>query len=167
MQQVYRITSEHIECRLCCSMFIPSEFFVAYLKFGLNQSDHLFESAPSVSKVSPPVVDASKSLVQTRVPQAMRVYLKAYGKHHGLKMEGLLAEVLLHFMTLRPDSRGLIWRTPQSHRTEAGAVGGWAQINVLIADDVAGKLAGLSMQLGVVARISKKTSLGLDANSMH
>jgi hypothetical protein len=102
-----------------------------------------------VSKVSPPVVDASKSLVQTRVPQAMRVYLKAYGKHHGLKMEGLLAEVLLHFMTLRPDSRGLIWRTPQSHRTEAGAVGGWAQINVLIADDVAGKLAGLSMQLGI------------------
>ena len=102
-----------------------------------------------MSKVSPPVVDASKSLVQTRVPQAMRVYLKAYGKHHGLKMEGLLAEVLLHFMTLRPDSRGLIWRTPQSHRTEAGAVGGWAQINVLIADDVAGKLAGLSMQLGI------------------
>ena len=102
-----------------------------------------------MSKVSPPVVDASKSLVQTRVPQAMRVYLKAYGKHHGLKMEGLLAEVLLHFMTLRPDSRGLSWRTPQSHRTEAGAVGGWAQINVLIADDVAGKLAGLSMQLGI------------------
>ena len=102
-----------------------------------------------MSKVSPPVVDASKSLVQTRVPQAMRVYLKAYGKHHGFKMEGLLAEVLLHFMTLRPDSRGLIWRTPQSHRTEAGAVGGWAQINVLIADDVAGKLAGLSMQLGI------------------
>ncbi len=79
----------------------------------------------------------------------MRVYLKAYGKHHGLKMEGILAEVLLHFMTLRPDMRGLIWRTPQSHRTEAGAVGGWAQINVLIADDVAGKLAGLSMQLGI------------------
>ncbi|MEI6804121.1 MAG: hypothetical protein WCK83_13250 [Burkholderiales bacterium] len=102
-----------------------------------------------MSKVSPPVVDATKSLVQTRVPQAMRVYLKAYGKHHGLKMEGLLAEVLLHFMTLRPDMRGLSWRTPQSHRTEAGAVGGWAQINVLIADDVAGKLAGLSMQLGI------------------
>ena len=102
-----------------------------------------------MSKVSLPVVDASKSLVQTRVPQVMRVYLKAYGKHHGLKMEGLLAEVLLHFMTLRPDSRGLSWRTPQSHRTEAGAVGGWAQINVLIADDVAGKLTGLSMQLGI------------------
>ena len=62
-------------------------FFVAHLKFGLNQSDHLFESTPVVSKVSTPVVDASKSLVQTRVPQAMRVYLKAYGKHHGLKME--------------------------------------------------------------------------------
>ena len=97
----------------------------------------------------------------------MRVYLKAYGKHHGLKMEGLLAEVLLHFMTLRPDMRGLSWRTPQSHRTEAGAVGGWAQINVLIADDVAGKLAGLSMQLGISRATIAYTALHWFARYMR
>ncbi len=102
-----------------------------------------------MARVTPLVRDESKSLVQTRVPHAMRVYLRAYGKHHGLKMEALLVEVLLHFLTLRPDLRGVIWRTPQSHRTEDGAEGGWAQINVLIPDDVAGKLAGLSMQLGI------------------
>ena len=80
----------------------------------------------SMSSLSAPAADGTKSLVQTRVPQAMRVYLKAYGKHHGLKMEALLAEVLLHFITLRPDTRGLAWRKPQSHRTDAGTVGGWA-----------------------------------------
>lgn len=102
-----------------------------------------------MARLTPPVPDASKALVQTRVPQAMRVYLKAYGKHHGLKMEGLLSEVLHHFMRLRPDQRGLHWRTPQSHRTEAGSTAGWAQINVLIANEVAGQLEGLSTQLGV------------------
>lgn len=102
-----------------------------------------------MARVAQPVHDASKSLIQTRMPQAMRVYLKAYGKHHGLKMEVLLVEVLLHFLRLRPDQRGVMWRTPQSHRTEEGTDGGWAQINVLIPNDVAGKLMGLSMQLGI------------------
>ena len=97
----------------------------------------------------PPAPDASKSLVQTRVPHPMRTYLKAYAKHHGLKMEGLLAEVLSHFMHLRPDQQGMSWRTPQSHRSEAGAASGWAQINVLIDDEVAGRLAGLAMELSI------------------
>ncbi len=102
-----------------------------------------------MARVISPTVDPTRSLIQTRVPQAMRVYLKAYGKHHGLKMEGLLVEVLTHFLALRPDRRGLSWRIAQSHRTEAGADGGWAQINVLIPAEVAGKLAGLSMELGI------------------
>ena len=102
-----------------------------------------------MSRVAPATHDASKSLVQTRIPQPMRAYLKAYGKHHGMRMEGLLVEVLNHFLTLRPDKHGVIWRTPQSNRTKAGSDGGWAQINVLISDEVAGKLAGLAMQLGI------------------
>jgi len=112
-----------------------------------------------MARVIPPVVDSSKSLVQTRVPHAMRVYLRAYGKHHGLKMEALLVEVLEHFLCLRPDQRGLQWRRPQSHRTESGMEGGWAQINVLIPDDTAGKLAGLSMQLGLSRAVISYTAL--------
>ncbi len=94
------------------------------------------------------VHDVSKSLIQTRVPEAMRACLKKYGKHHGLKMEALLVRVLQHFLRLRPDQHGVTWRTPQSHRTEQGVDGGWVQINVLIPNDVAGQLASLSMQLG-------------------
>lgn len=112
-----------------------------------------------MARVIPPVVDSAKSLVQTRVPHAMRVYLRAYGKHHGLKMEALLIEVLEHFLALRPDLRGLQWRKPLSHRTESGAEGGWAQINVLIPDAVAGKLAGLSMQLGLSRAVISYTAL--------
>ena len=112
-----------------------------------------------MARVTPPTVQTSKSLVQTRVPHAMRVYLRAYGKHHGLKMEALLTEVLTHFLTLRPDLRGLSWRKPLSHRTESGAEGGWAQINVLIPDEVAGKLAGLSMQLELSRAVISYTAL--------
>lgn len=112
-----------------------------------------------MARVIPPVVDSTKSLVQTRVPHAMRVYLRAYGKHHGMKMEALLIEVLEHFLTLRPDLRGLKWRKPLSHRTESGAEGGWAQINVLIPDDTAGKLAGLAMQLGLSRAVISYTAL--------
>jgi len=112
-----------------------------------------------MARVTLPTVETSKSLVQTRVPHAMRVYLRAYGKHHGLKMEALLTEVLTHFLTLRPDLRGLSWRKPLSHRTESGAEGGWAQINVLIPDEVAGKLAGLSMQLELSRAVISYTAL--------
>jgi hypothetical protein len=112
-----------------------------------------------MARVIPPVVDSSKSLVQTRVPHPMRVYLRAYGKHHGLKMEALLVEVLEQFLSLRPDLHGLQWRKPLSHRTESGLEGGWAQINVLIPDDTAGKLAGLSMQLDKSRAVISYTAL--------
>lgn len=117
--------------------------------FCWNKSNSLFENDSAMSRVAPVTHDTSKSLVQTRIPQPMRAYLKTYGKHHGLRMEGLLVEALTHFLTLRPDKRGLTWRTPQSNRTKAGSDGGWAQINVLISDEVAGKLAGLAMQLDI------------------
>jgi hypothetical protein len=112
-----------------------------------------------MARISSPIVDDSKSLVQTRVPQAMRVYLRAYGKHHGLKMETLLVEVLEHFMSLRPDKRGLHWRRPLSHRTQEGTEGGWAQINVLIPDDTAGKLAGLAMEVDRSRAVVSYTAL--------
>lgn len=112
-----------------------------------------------MARVIPPIIDSAKSLVQTRVPHAMRVYLRAYGKHHGLKMEALLVEVLEHFLSLRPDLHGLHWRKPLSHRTESGMEGGWAQINVLIPDETAGKLAGLSMQLGLSRAVISYTAL--------
>lgn len=65
------------------------------------------------------------------------------------RWKGFLPKMLSHFMHLRPDQQGMSWRTPQSHRSEAGAASGWAQINVLIDDEVAGRLAGLAMELNI------------------
>lgn len=112
-----------------------------------------------MARVTPPAVDQSKSLVQTRVPQPMRVYLRAYGKHHGLKMETLLIEIMEQFLLLRPDLHGLQWRKPLSHRTQEGSEKGWAQINVLVPDDLAGKLLSLSMQLGLSRAVISYTAL--------
>lgn len=102
-----------------------------------------------MSRYTSPTIDEDKSLVQTRVPQALRLYLRAYAKHHNLKMEGLLSEVLEHFLNLRPDLHGVQWRVPQSHRSEAASAAGWAQINALVPDDIAGKVAGLANQIGI------------------
>jgi hypothetical protein len=89
---------------------------------------------------------SESSLLQTRVPPALRTYLKRYAKHHGLSMEGFLAEVLAHFVTLRPDQRGLAWRIPHSNRGEAGAQQGWAQLNLWLPNDLAGKVVGVTME---------------------
>lgn len=93
-----------------------------------------------------PSPNDERHLQQTRVPPALRTYLKRYAKHHGLSMEAFLADVLNHFVTLRPDQRGLRWRVPHSNRGEAGAQQGWAQLNFWLPNELAGKLAGLSVE---------------------
>ena len=89
---------------------------------------------------------SERTLLQTRVPPALRTYLKRYAKHHGVSMEDVLENVLAHFVTLRPDKRGLQWRVPHSNRGEAGAQQGWAQLNLYLPNDLAGKVVGLVME---------------------
>jgi len=89
-----------------------------------------------------------RCLLPTRVPAALRSYLKQYAKHHGLSMEAFLADVLMHFVTLRPDQRGLRWRTPQSNRTEAAKGEAWAQVNLWVSNDLAAQLTSLASSAG-------------------
>ena len=89
---------------------------------------------------------SERTLLQTRVPPALRTYLKRYAKQHGVSMEDVLTDVLAHFVTLRPDQRGLHWRVPHSNRGEAGAQQGWAQLNLYLPNDLAGKVVGLVME---------------------
>lgn len=102
-----------------------------------------------MSLYQPSPTDTGRSLVQTRVPLSLRAYLRAYAKHHDLKLEALLADILGHFLNLRPDQQGLSWRKPQSNRSEAGSSAGWAQFNALVPEELAGKLAGVAMVSGI------------------
>lgn len=97
----------------------------------------------------PNTADAGRALVQTRLPSPLRSYLRAYAKHHDLKLEALMADILGHFLHLRPDQHGLSWRKPQSNRSEAGSSAGWAQFNSLVPEELAGKLAGAAMGAGI------------------
>jgi len=106
-----------------------------------------------------PVPSNERSLLQTRVPPALRTYLKRYAKHHGLSMEGFLAEMLAHFVKLRPDQHGLSWRIPHSTRGEAGAQQGWAQLNLWLPNDLAGKVVGLSMESSQTRAVVLYTAL--------
>lgn len=90
--------------------------------------------------------ETARVMLQTRLPAALRVYLKRYAKHHSLKLEGMLTEVLTHFVSLRPDLRGLRWRTPQSTRNDQAQSVGWAQINLYVPAELAGQVAGLSLE---------------------
>ena len=102
---------------------------------------------------------SERSLLQTRVPPALRTYLKRYAKHHGVSLEDVLAEVLAHFVTLRPDQRGLQWRIPHSNRGEAGAQQGWAQLNLWLPNDLAGKVVGLVMETSQTRAVVLYTAL--------
>jgi hypothetical protein len=106
-----------------------------------------------------PIPSSERSLLQTRVPPVLRTYLKRYAKHHGISMEGFLAEVLAHFVALRPDQHGLLWRIPHSNRGEAGSQQGWAQLNLLLPNDLAGKVVGLSMETAQTRAVVLYTAL--------
>ena len=90
--------------------------------------------------------ETARVLLQTRLPAALRVYLKRYAKHHGMKLEGMLSEVLMHFVTLRPDLRGVRWLTPHSTRGDLAQSAGWAQINLSVPAELAGQVQGLSLE---------------------
>lgn len=102
---------------------------------------------------------SERSLLQTRVPPALRTYLKRYAKHHGLSMEEFLAEVLAHFVSLRPDQHGLLWRIPHSNRGEAGAQQGWSQLNLWLPNDLAGKVVGVAMETSQTRAVVLYTAL--------
>lgn len=102
-----------------------------------------------MSRYQPSIVDSGKSLVQTRLPPSLRTYLRAYAKHHDLKLEALMADILEHFLNLRPDQHGLSWRKPQSNRSEAGSSAGWIQFNALVPEELAGKVTGVAMVSGI------------------
>lgn len=103
----------------------------------MNDSPPLYAAGPD---------ETARVMLQTRLPAALRVYLKRYAKHHGLKLEGLLTEVLTHFVTLRPDLRGLRWRIPHSTRSDQAQSAGWAQLNLFVPAELAGQVAGLSLE---------------------
>lgn len=102
-----------------------------------------------MSRYTPPNAGEGRSLVQTRAPKALRNYLRAYARHHALTMEALFEEIAEHFLTLRPDQHGLTWRKPKTHRKSTPGLDTWAQINLLLADEKAGKLAGLAKHIGI------------------
>lgn len=102
-----------------------------------------------MSLYQPHTADAGRALVQTRLPSPLRSYLRAYAKHHDLKLEALMADILGRFLDLRPDQHGLAWRIPQSNRSEAGSSAGWIQFNSLVPEELAGKVTGVAMVSGI------------------
>lgn len=102
-------------------------------------------SSSATSKPDQRTAEA-KVLLQTRAPLALRAYLKRYAKHHHLTLETLVVEVITHFVSLRPDLRGLHWRIPHSSRTDTCAAQGWAQLNVWMPNELGGKISGLALE---------------------
>jgi hypothetical protein len=85
----------------------------------------------------------------------MREYLKAYAKFHGRKFDGLCDEILAKFLALKPFTRGIVFHTPMSSRSEAGAAQDWVQVNFFITD----ALNGQAQDVADDYRVSKATVL--------
>ena len=82
-------------------------------------------------------------LEQTRIPIALRLYLKAYAKQHHMRLEGACEQILTLFFQQQPWLQGLRWRHPLSNRTDAGERAGWAQFNLNLSAELAAQLETL------------------------
>ena len=94
-------------------------------------------------------------LEQTRIPLALRVYLKAYAKQHQMRLELACEQILTLFFQQQPWEQGLSWRHPLSNRTDAGERAGWAQFNLNLSAELAAQLQTLVEHL----KVSKATVL--------
>lgn len=86
-------------------------------------------------------------LMQTRIPAALRLYLKAYAKQHQLSLEVACQDIFSVFIQQAPWQQGLLWRAPLSHRSDKGERQGWAQFNLFLPAEMAAQLESLSQQL--------------------
>lgn len=84
--------------------------------------------------------------IQTRIPAALRVYLKAYSKQHQMSLEAGCQSILGLFIKHQPWLQGLQWRVPLSNRTDAGESQGWSQLNVFLSPELAAQLESLAQQ---------------------
>ncbi len=88
-------------------------------------------------------------LLQTRIPSALRLYLKAYAKHHKMNLESTCETIFSLFVQQAPWQRGLRWRGPLSHRTDSGESQGWAQFNLFLSAELAAQLESLAQQMSI------------------
>jgi len=88
-------------------------------------------------------------LMQTRLPSALRLYLKAYAKQHGSSLESACQDILSLFIQQAPWQQGLLWRAPSSHRSDKGERQGWAQFNLFLPAEMAAQLESLAQQLHI------------------
>jgi hypothetical protein len=88
-------------------------------------------------------------LLQTRVPLALKTYMKAFAKHHSTTLESVCQQWLQHFIDRTPWQAGFIWRVPLSHRTQSAELQGWSQFNVLFPAELAAQVLSTSQRNGV------------------
>lgn len=98
-------------------------------------------------------------LQQTRIPSALRLYLKAYAKQHHIRLEHASEQILILFLQQQPWSQGLGWRQPLSNRTDVGESAGWAQFNMVLQAETAAQVDTLMTQHAVSKAAVLYTSL--------
>lgn len=85
-------------------------------------------------------------LMQTRIPAALRLYLKAYAKQHRERMEHSCQSILALFLQCQPWQQGLCWREPHSNRSQQGERQGWGQFNLYVSPELAAQLRSLARE---------------------
>ena len=92
------------------------------------------------------MIRTERVLMQTRLPLAFRIYLKAYAKQHQITLEATCQEILEAFLECQPWRSGFEFLTPLSNRSDAGEQQGWRQFNVLLSQELAAQIDGLSKE---------------------
>lgn len=90
------------------------------------------------------MIKSERVLLQTRLPLAFRIYLKAYAKQHQVTLETACQEILEAFLDCQPWQKGFEFQTPLSNRSDHGEQQGWRQFNVLLSPELAARIYSLS-----------------------
>ena len=88
-------------------------------------------------------------LVPTRIPSALRIYLKAYAKQHRDTLESSCETMLFLFLQQAPWRQGLRWRAPLTTHSDAGESQGWRQFNLPVTVELAARLESQANQLDI------------------
>jgi hypothetical protein len=107
--------------------------------------------------------DQPLALMQTRVPEAMRDYLKAVAAYRYKTLMNMHDVLFRQFMQERPFEKGLHFRKP---RTADGTTG-WCQMNLLLPEDLVELLKAEAETLGISLATYLFTALYWWATYMH
>ena len=133
---------------------------------GTKQREDLRKNKPGAytNRGRPAIHEQPLEPLQTRVPKALRDYLKILpvlrlpdGRHYGTQ-QAMFEDCLVRFMREKPWKAGLAWRQPRATKPSPAGSTGWVQINIMVEAGFKRKVVAEAERLAASAEGAERLS---------